>query len=66
MTDKTTKTKAAYTFEKRAFSEKKLWQISKAFLKKFDATKKEKYLELSNEAGFKALKKGLKRTGKYL
>ena len=50
---------------KRAVSKEVLWRASKVALQKFRATKNEKFLELSNQLGWRALMKTLKARGKY-
>jgi len=50
---------------KSAISKEILWKASKVALQKFRTTKNEKFLELSNQLGWKALMKTLRAQGKY-
>jgi len=50
---------------KTAVSKETLWTASKLALQKFRVTKNEKFLELSNQLGWRALMKTLKARGKY-
>ena len=50
---------------KSAISKEILWKASKVALQKFRTTKNEKFLELSNQLGWKALMKTLRTQGKH-